>query len=107
MNDAEPRAWYSFLNLLRQHLDSLEFIYLAPSLVAANAEQCNPYDLDIVSHAEVNPRDFYTMSSAGVTHFVDGSADFTPLDQFEREYHLVQPSVHARRIQALPQVEGI
>ncbi|XRB15341.1 dynein heavy chain [Pseudoscourfieldia marina] len=55
MNDAEPRAWYSFINLLRQHLDSLEFIYLTPSLAAANARRArqpyNPYDLDIVSHA--------------------------------------------------------
>ena len=32
--------------------------------------------------------DYYTMSSKGVTHFWDGQADFSGLEQFERDYFL-------------------
>ena len=48
----------------------------------------NPYNLKIVSHAEADHDDFYTLSRAGVTHIVNGVAEFTPLDQWEQEYQL-------------------
>ena len=48
----------------------------------------HPSPLQIVPHAEIDQANFYTMSSSGVTHFVDGGVEFTPLDQWEREYHL-------------------
>ncbi|GBG58670.1 hypothetical protein CBR_g71 [Chara braunii] len=48
----------------------------------------NPYDLEIVNHNEIDMSNFYTMSAAGVTHFAEASAEFTPLEQWEREYHL-------------------
>ena len=90
-DDAKPltadiKPWYSFLNMLRQHYDSLEFVYLAPS--KTNSIAYNPYDLEVVNHSNVNENHFYTMSAAGVTHFIDGQAEFTPLDQWEREFHL-------------------
>jgi len=44
------------------------------------------YDLKVVTHTEINPADYYTMSAAGVTHFHDGRADFNSLDQWEREW---------------------
>lgn len=48
----------------------------------------NPYDLDIVPHSQIDKRNFYTMSALGVTHYVLDQAEFTPLDQWEREYFL-------------------
>ena len=82
----EVRPWYSFLNMLRQHYDSLEFVYLAP--LKTNSLAYNPYDLEVVNHSDIDEDHFYTMSAAGVTHFIDGQAEFTPLDQWEREYNL-------------------
>lgn len=34
----------------------------------------HPYNLKIVPHAEVDPKNFFTMSAAGVTHFINGVA---------------------------------
>eukprot|EP00976_Prorocentrum_cordatum_P096448 1190568-Prorocentrum_minimum.AAC.7 len=49
----------------------------------------NPYALDVVPFTAVEPNDFYTMSVRGVTHYINGiTADFTNLDQWEREYQL-------------------
>ena len=84
--DAAPRQWFHFLHMLRRHPESMEFVYLAPA--QSDAVSFNPYDLQIVPHADINQASFYTMSSSGVTHFADGSVEFTPLDQWEREYHL-------------------
>ena len=84
--EGEARPWYSFLNMLREHYDSLEFVYLAP--LKTNSLAYNPYDLEVVNHSDIDESHFYTMSAAGVTHFIDGQAEFTPLDQWEREYHL-------------------
>ncbi|QDZ24237.1 heavy chain of dynein [Chloropicon primus] len=84
--DEEARPWYSFLNMLREHYDSLEFVYLAP--LKTNSLAYNPYDLEVVNHSDIDEDHFYTMSAAGVTHFIDGQAEFTPLDQWKREYHL-------------------
>ena len=51
------------------------------------------YDLKIVHHEDIDPNDYYTLSYAGVTHFVDmddgtSGSEFTQLDQFEREHYL-------------------
>jgi dynein heavy chain len=56
--------------------------------------QHNPYNLRIVPHAEVDQEDFYTMSASGVTHFVNGVAEFTPLDQWKREYELFEKVIN-------------
>ena len=34
----------------------------------------HPYNLKIVPHAGVDPKNFFTMSAAGVTHFINGVA---------------------------------
>ncbi|KAK9815239.1 hypothetical protein WJX72_000483 [[Myrmecia] bisecta] len=83
---ARIHAWHSFLTTLRRHPGCMEFIYLNP--VTSSAHAHNPYDLQIVPHQRVTPRSYFTMSAAGVTHFQRDLADFTPLDQFEREYFL-------------------
>ncbi|RKP20476.1 dynein heavy chain 6, axonemal, partial [Rozella allomycis CSF55] len=48
----------------------------------------NPYDLTIVDFLEIDKQNFYTLSAKGVTHFVQGKAEFTALHQWIREYHL-------------------
>jgi hypothetical protein len=39
-----------------------------------NMADYHPYNLKIVPHAEVDPKNFFTMSAAGVTHFISGVA---------------------------------
>lgn len=65
-----------------------EFIYLNAASINSPGYTGNPYDLEIVPHGSVDKDDFYTMSALGVTHFHKGNAEFTPLDQWEREYFL-------------------
>jgi hypothetical protein len=52
--------------------NSLEFVYLME--VDRNSAVHNPYNLMVVPHSEIDPNDFYTKSSHGVTHLVNGVA---------------------------------
>eukprot|EP00976_Prorocentrum_cordatum_P087605 1186973-Prorocentrum_minimum.AAC.2 len=79
---------YNFLLSLRRHPYSLEFVYLRRFEREAAAGMSDPYDLEIVPHSEIKESNFYTMSTTGVTHNYNGAVEFTPLDQWEREYHL-------------------
>ena len=79
------KQWYSFLKMIRANPESMEFVYLTTQ---EGEGTYNPYDLKIVSHGEMDPNRFYTMSSSGVTQVLDGQSEFTPLAQWEREYHL-------------------
>jgi len=40
--------------------------------------------------------DYYTMSSQGVTHFLQDSTDFQPLESFERDYFLYAQTMRLR-----------
>ena len=42
----------------------------------------------MVPHSAVNEESFFTVSSSGVTKFDSGKAEFTQLDQWQREYYL-------------------
>eukprot|EP00898_Chlorokybus_atmophyticus_P006606 jgi/Chlat1/6947/Chrsp52S06617 len=55
----------------------------------------NPYDLEVVPFQSVDQSDFFTMSARGVTRYLGagastggGGAEFTSLDQWEREWQL-------------------
>lgn len=65
------------------HKDS--FLYLVPS-------NENPYNLMVVSHRDIDPNNYYTLSKAGITHFQGDngtvSSEFTHLEQFEREHYI-------------------
>ena len=54
------------------------FLYLKP------VDQ-NIYNLQIIKHSEVDKSEYFTLSPAGITHFHGGEADFTTLEQYERE----------------------
>ena len=68
------------LPLPRRHrmLYKDSFLYLKP------VDQ-NIYDLQIIKHSEVDKSEYFTLSPAGITHFHGGEADFTTLEQYERE----------------------
>ncbi len=48
-----------------------EFVYL---------KSAGAYELKIVHNGEIDAADYYTMSRAGVTHFVGNDTDFTQYD---------------------------
>lgn len=61
------------------------FLYLCPR----DGAERTAYDLRVADHHETDPNYYYTMSRAGITHFrVNAESEFTPLDQWEREYFL-------------------
>ncbi|KNC55366.1 dynein heavy chain [Thecamonas trahens ATCC 50062] len=82
--DKSDPLW--FVEHLLKNPDSLEFVYLKP--VRKGSPEFNPYKVAIVSHAGIDSSDYFTLSSSGVTHFVEGVAEFVPLVQWLREYLL-------------------
>ncbi|KAJ1344291.1 hypothetical protein BSLG_001431 [Batrachochytrium salamandrivorans] len=90
----DPQSPFVFLKFLTEHPHTKEFIYMTPikTLLKPSHSAFNPYNLQISEFSEINTRSFegfYTMSSKGVTHFNNlGHGDFTPLQQWTREYHL-------------------
>lgn len=46
------------------------------------------YDFEFVSYEKRSGKEYLTISSRGVTHFVKGEVHFLTLDQWEREYHI-------------------
>ena len=70
---------FSFIDKVIESPFTQEFVYLNPR---------GPFDLQIVRHSEINPRNYCTMSRGGLTHFFNNETEFTSLDQWEREYFL-------------------
>jgi dynein heavy chain len=70
---------------LQATIDGESFLYLQPV-------DGNVYHFKVVSYSQINQDDYFTLSEAGVTHFMGGqggsSTEFTSLDQYEREYYL-------------------
>jgi dynein heavy chain len=82
-------SYIALMETLRQYPNSTEFVYLSRVDMSKDSTNYNPYALEMVPFNAADPNDFYTMSVHGITHFVDGSnADFTTLDQWEREFQL-------------------
>ncbi|EPY31019.1 dynein heavy chain, partial [Strigomonas culicis] len=48
-------------------------------------DRFNPYDLQVVTHKDLDPRHYFTVSASGVTQFVNGAAEFIELPTWERE----------------------
>eukprot|EP00899_Mesostigma_viride_P007437 jgi/Mesvir1/16695/Mv15092-RA.1 len=85
--DGVGTAYISLMYALKQYPSSMEFVYLRRAYI--DRTSYNPYALEVVPFHMLDPNDFYTMSSRGITHYVDGgNADFTSLEQYEREYEL-------------------
>ena len=75
------------LQRLRQNPDSTEFVYLRPFYVDESTP-LNPYHLEIVQHHDIDEKNFFTLSSFGVTQMLNGSPEFTELEQWKREHYL-------------------
>ena len=75
------------LQRLRQNPDSTEFVYLRPYRID-DITPLNPYHLEIVPHSDIDESNFYTLSSFGVTYFMNGKPEFTELEQWKREHYL-------------------
>lgn len=83
----QPKSFIQSLNLDERAIAELQsgnFLYLQPR----DRMDRNAYDLMVVEHYECDQADYYTMSRAGVTHFVGNDSEYTPLEQWEREYRL-------------------
>ncbi|KAG2381746.1 hypothetical protein C9374_006130 [Naegleria lovaniensis] len=79
-----------FIDRVKKNPSSMEYVYLVP-LQEDTTEPYNPYKLQIVPHAFINDKiDYYTMSASGVTHFINGEADFTPLSRWIQEHDTFQ-----------------
>ena len=78
--------------MLRTELSDHEFAYM--NVADTDGTTWDPYNLQIVAFADVNPNDHYTISAAGVTHCVrrgkEEMTEFTQLDQWEKECGLFQ-----------------
>jgi hypothetical protein len=83
-SDKDP---LQLLSRLIKKPNSTEFWYLR-KYEADCMTPLNPYHIEIVPHSEISGKDYFTMSSHGVTHFEDGIPDFTPLLRWRREYEV-------------------
>lgn len=63
----------------------LGFLYMTPRADRSSNEY-SPYNLKIVTHENIKPDDYMTISSQGVTRIYDGDTEFTDLDRWELEY---------------------
>ena len=81
------RTFTESLELNSRYMDEFvagNFLYLR----SKRGMDRTAYDLETCEHWETDPNDYYTMSKAGITHFVGQDSEFTSLEQWEREYSL-------------------
>ena len=71
---------YPFLS--KQLSDPSAFVYLAP------IDKSNAYRLMPIASKEDHAEYYCTLSSRGITSFIDNDSDFTTLAQFQREYQI-------------------
>jgi len=64
--------------------DDGSFLYLQHASTVGRSA----YDLEIVDYSTTKSQEYYTLSRSGITRFQESDSDFTPLDQWEREYAL-------------------
>ena len=56
-------------DLVRKGKNVQEFVYCVP--IDKDSAEHNPFNLSIVPHSMIDRLDFYTISSSGVTHFIN------------------------------------
>jgi len=92
--EQEGRDLQKVLARLSKKPDSTEFVYLRPYLPDADAPvserltPLNPYHIEVVTHSQVDPNNYLTMSSFGVTHFIEGQPNFTDLERWQWEHRI-------------------
>ena len=84
---SDGSAYLEVMRAMRLYPKSTEFVYLGR--LDADPNEYDPYALGIRPYESLDPRDYYTMSASGVTHFVAGvDMDFCTLERWEREHAL-------------------
>jgi hypothetical protein len=92
--EVEGRDLLKVLARLSKSPDSTEFVYLRPYLpdafaaVSERLTPLNPYHIEVVPHSQVDANNYFTMSSFGVTQFVDGKPTFTELARWQQEHQI-------------------
>ena len=74
--------------------DTEQFHYL--KRIPIDDYPANPYHLQIVPHSDISEDYFFTISGSGVTLYDHGTAEFTALDQWQREYYLFNEILRIR-----------
>eukprot|EP01135_Chromosphaera_perkinsii_P001002 Nk52_evm16s156 gene=Nk52_evmTU16s156 len=74
-----------YINLFFDDESNSEFVYMCRTNADPNPTHFNPYSLRIIPYSEVDMNDYYTLSQKGVSNFLNGVPDFTPLSQWLRE----------------------
>jgi len=83
---------FKFIEYIKQHPETNEFIYcnIIKPKIAKGQPSYDPYNLEVVEYSNIDRSNyFYTLSAKGATMFdKNNHAEFTPLDQWLREYKL-------------------
>ena len=82
-----------FIQMLRTELSDHEFAYM--NVADTDGTTWDPYNLQIVAFADVNPLDHYTISAAGVTHCLrKGKVTLMAFSNTELHLYTLTPSPH-------------
>ncbi|XP_047126546.1 dynein axonemal heavy chain 6 isoform X3 [Hydra vulgaris] len=82
----DPFNLEKILNLVKTHPNN-GFVYMIVDSTQAPTSS-NPYSLKVVTYAEINPSNYFTISKHGVMHITVEDSEFTPLSQWEKDlYH--------------------
>eukprot|EP00770_Monocercomonoides_exilis_P008083 MONOS_8041.1-p1 / transcript=MONOS_8041.1 / gene=MONOS_8041 / organism=Monocercomonoides_exilis_PA203 / gene_product=dynein haevy chain 9, inner dynein arm 5 / transcript_product=dynein haevy chain 9, inner dynein arm 5 / location=Mono_scaffold00292:32264-47119(-) / protein_length=4951 / sequence_SO=supercontig / SO=protein_coding / is_pseudo=false len=87
----ESKSVLRFLAHACTQPDSTDFVYCR---IAGDAcDMFNPYDMEIISHEEIDKRSFFTASSTGLTHYYDDDSEHTSISQWLAELRLFETVV--------------
>ena len=82
-----------FIQMLRTELSDHEFAYM--NVADTDGTTWDPYNLQIVAFADVNPLDHYTISAAGVTHCLrKGKVSLLAYSNTKLHLYTLSPSPH-------------
>ena len=100
--DDAPTSFVDSLNLNPQQkseFNSGSFLYLRESHRASDHGTLSAYNLEVIPHILIDPKNYYTMSQQGITHFRGDSVAFTDLDSWERNFQTFWSIRHIRFFQ--------
>ena len=84
LTEEQIRDPATFIAYLKHNPDSIEFVYcrqIEPSVLGIDSI----YDIEVVPFAMCNQKNYYTLSALGLTRFIRGDSQYTPLDEYLEE----------------------
>lgn len=99
-----PESFVDSLRLNPQQLAEFRagsFLYLRESnkAVGEHGGNLSAYNLEVIPHILIDPKNYYTISQQGITHFRGDSVAFTDLDSWERNFQTFWSIRHIRFFQ--------